>query len=289
MSIQFKCGYCSQYDDYDCKAGIDLCDCVDAIRENAVYNVDGILLLEEIYEEWGKECVDMILCDFPYTFKGKARVTANKWDIPIGIDRFWELAKLILKPNGVIALTATNPFSSYLVMSNLDMYKYEWIWEKDNGSNFVHVKHQPFRVHENILIFGKSPTTYNKSGNYMCYNPQFTYGKPYVMKRDGSDVENLAGFAGRTDTDNKDGKRYPRSIQKVNLERGLHPTQKPTELFEYLIKTHTDEGALVVDICAGSGTTAIAAIRTGRKYIVNDIEYKYFMTINERIKSEINK
>ena len=256
---------------------------------NKVFNIDAITLLEQIYEKYGEESVDMFLCDLPYTFKGKARVTANKWDLPIDIDRFFELTKKLLTKDGVIALTATNPFASYLIMNNLDMYKYEWIWEKDNGSNFVHVKHQPFRVHEQVLIFGKSPTTYNKLGNYMCYNPQFTYGKPYVMKRDGSDVENLAGFNGRTDTNNEDGKRYPRSVQKFNLERGLHPTQKPTELFEYLIKTHTNENDLVVDVCAGSGTTAISAIRTNRNYIVNDIEFKYYEIIKNRIESTYNK
>lgn len=283
MTIDFKCGSCAEYP--DCTMNVDMCDYAESIEVNRVYNMDAIQLLEQIYEEFGEESVDMFLCDLPYTFKGKARVTANKWDLPINIEKFFELTKKLLKPNGVIALTATNPFSSYLVMNNLDMYKYEWVWEKDNGSNFVHVKHQPFRVHETVLIFGKSPTTYNKAGNYMYYNPQFTYSTPYTMIRDGSDVENLCGFGGRTDTKNEDGKRYPRSVQKVNLERGLHPTQKPTRLFEYLIKTHCPEDGLVVDVCAGSGTTAISAIRTGRKYIVNDIEYKYYNTILNRINS----
>nr|WP_312985396.1 site-specific DNA-methyltransferase [Clostridioides sp.] len=231
----------------------------------------------------------MFLCDFPYTYKGKARVTANKWDTPIDIDRFFELAKILLKPNGVIALTATNPFSSYLVNKGLDMYKYEWVWEKDNGSNFVHVKHQPFRVHETILIFGKSPTTYNKKGNYMYYDPQFTYSNPYSMKRDMSDVQNLDGFKGRTNTENKDGKRYPRSVQKFNLERGLHPTQKPVTLFSYLINTHCPKDGLVVDICCGSGTTAVSCIDTERNYIVNDLESKFCDVTIDRIDKRNSK
>lgn len=245
------------------------------IQENKVYNLDAITFLECMYEGYGDESIEMFLVDFPYTFKGKNRVTANKWDIPVDIDRFFELALKMLTQNGVIALTASQPFSSYLVYNHLDYFKYEWIWEKDNGSNFVHVKHQPFKVHESVLIFGKAPTTYNKAEKYMIYNPQFTYDKPYSMKRDGSDVENLVGFNGRTDTINKDGKRYPRSVQKFNLERGLHPTQKPTKLFEYLIRTHTSEGDTVVDCCCGSGTTGVSAKRCGRNYIINDIELKY--------------
>lgn len=229
------------------------------------------------------ESIDMILSDLPYTFKGKHRVTGNKWDLPINLDKLWLEYNRLIKPHGAIVLTATNPFASYLVMSNLDMYKYEWIWEKDNGSNFVHVNYQPFRVHEQVLVFGKSATTYTKSGKNMKYNPQFTYSTPYVMKRDGSDVTNLVGFGGRADTDNKDGKRYPRSVQKFSLERGLHPTQKPTELFEYLIRTYTNDGDVVLDNCIGSGTTAIACLNTGRNFIGIEIEEKYVEIAKKRI------
>jgi len=257
----------------------------DGILENKIYNIDAITLLEQIYEEYGEESVDMFLCDLPYTFEGKKRVTANKWDLPIDMDKFWELTTKLLTKTGVVALTATQPFSSYLVMSNTPMFKFEWIWEKDNGSNFVHVKHQPFRVHESTLIFGKAPTTYNKNGLYMEYNPQMTQGSPYKIKRNG-DVENLAGFKGRTDTNNDDGLRYPRSVQKFNLERGLHPTQKPTDWFEYLIKTHSKEGGLIVDLTAGSGTTAIASIRSNRKYMVNDLLKKYYDIMVQRIHEE---
>ena len=189
----------------------------------------------------------------------------------------------MLTPEGCIALTAGQPFTSYLVMNHLEYFKYEWIWEKDNGSNFVHVKHQPFKVHESVLIFGKAPTTYNKAEKYMKYNPQFSYDKPYIIKQDGSDVENLEGFGGRTDTINADGKRYPRSVQKFNLERGLHPTQKPIKLFEFLINTYTDESGRVVDVCCGSGTTAKAARNTGRIYIVNDNNLDYVRITEKRL------
>ena len=139
--------------------------------------------MECLYEDYGDESIEMFLCDFPYSFN-KRRVTANKWDIPIDDKRFFEIAMKLLTPTGCIALTASQPFTSYLVINHLDCFKYEWIWEKDNGSNFVHVKHQPFKVHESVLIFGKAPTTYNKAEKYMTYNPQFTYGKPYTMYRD---------------------------------------------------------------------------------------------------------
>ena len=134
-----------------------------------------------------------------------------------------------------------------------------------------------------VLIFGKAPTTFNKNGNNLKYNPQFTYSKPYTVNRDNSDVTNLAGFSGRTSTSNLDGRRYPRTVQKFNLERGLHPTQKPVALFEYLIKTYTNEGDLVLDNCAGSGTTAIACLKTNRDYILMEQEEKYIDVINKRI------
>ena len=266
------------------------------IKNNNVYDYDAINLMELLLEERGEGCVNMILCDLPYTYKGKARVTANKWDTPIDTERFFELASYLLEENGVICLTATQPFTSHLVSTlermstndkysnvNLVNYKYEWIWEKDNGSNFVHVKHQPFRVHESILVFGKSATTYNKKGNYMCYNPQFTQGKPYSMKRK-SMTSNLATSKGYERTDGEyDGKRYPRSIQKFNLEKGLHPTQKPVSLFSYLINTHSNNGDLVLDVCCGSGTTAISCIETNRDYIVNDLDFNYYETTVKRI------
>lgn len=253
------------------------------IEYNSVFNLDAITFLEQVYEEYGDESVDMFLVDFPYTFKGKNRVTANKWDLPVNINRFFELALKMLTETGVIALTATNPFASYLVMNHLDTFKYEWIWEKDNGSNFVHTKYQPMKVHEQVLIFGKSATTYTKKGINMTYNPQMTKGKPYTVNRKGM-TENLATSNGYKRTSGKyEGVRYPRSVQKFNVEKGLHPTQKPVSLFEYLIKTYTNESDLVVDCCAGSGTTAIAAKNTNRNYIVNDNSLEYAELMEERI------
>lgn len=253
------------------------------IENNGVYCYDAIDFMRMAYEELGDESVNMFLVDFPYTFKGKSRVTANKWDLPVDTHEFFDLALKMLTPNGVIALTATNPFASYLISNHLDLFKYEWIWEKDNGSNFMHTKYQPMKVHEQVLIFGTAPTTYTKKGNSMKYNPQMTKGKPYKVSRKGM-TSNLAFSKGYKRTSGEyGGERYPRSVQRVNLERGLHPTQKPVELFEYLIRTYTDEDDLVVDCCAGSGTTAIAAINSNRNYIVNDIDHEYEKLINKRI------
>lgn len=238
----------------------------------------------EIMKQIPNKSVDMILCDLPYTFKGKKRVTANNWDLPIDDNILFDEYTRLLKNDGAIVLFATNPFAAYLIYNHLDLYKYDWVWEKDNGSNFVHVKHQPFRVHEYIVVFGFMPTTYNKTNNYMKYYPQFTYSTPYSITRDMSDVTNLCGFKGRTDTENKDGKRYPRSVQKFKSDRGLHPTQKPVELLEYLVKTYTNEGEIVLDNCMGSGSTGVACQNTNRKFIGIELEEKYFEIAVKRLK-----
>lgn len=255
-------------------------------ENNTIHNLDAITFLEQLYEDYGDGSIDMFLCDLPYTFKGKQRVTANKWDLPIDMDKFWEITTKMLTPEGAIVLTATNPFASYLIMNNIDMFKYEWVWEKDNGSNFVHVKHQPFKVHEQVLVFGKAPTTYNKKELYMTYNPQMTEGKPYKVNRKGM-TNNLATSEGYERTSGEyEGVRYPRSVQKFNVEKGLHETQKPVTLFEYLIKTYTNENDVIVDCCAGSGTTAVSCINTNRKYIVNDNNYEYYKVMENRIKND---
>lgn len=252
------------------------------IKENSVFNMDAITFLEQVYEEFGDESIDMFLVDFPYTFKRKNRVTANKWDLPVDTERFFELATKMLTKTGVIALTATNPFASYLVTNHMDMFKYEWIWEKDNGSNFTHVKYQPFKVHEQVLIFGKSATTYTKKGINMTYNPQYSKGKPYKVNRGGM-TSNLATSDGYERTSGEyDGKRYPRSVQKFSMEKGLHPTQKPVALFEYLIKTYTSDNGIVIDCCAGSGTTGVAAKNTGRRFILNDNDFASIETMQKR-------
>lgn len=211
------------------------------------------------------QSVDLILCDPPYGITGNR----DSWDKILPIDKLWAQYKRIIKPTGAIVLTAVNPFSALLVASNLEMYKYEWIWEKEQGSNFATVNHQPFRVHEQCLVFSYGKITYTPSGGYMEYHPQKTEGKPYSMKRGSKKpTENLASGKDYKLTDGDyDGMRHPRSVLYFPKETGLHPTQKPVPLFEYFINTYTEKGATVLDNCIGSGTTAVACVRTDRNFI----------------------
>ena len=219
----------------------------------------------EIMKDIPTGSVDMILCDLPYG------TTACKWDTIIPLELLWEQYERVIKDNGAIVLTASQPFTSALVSSNYKKFRYEWIWEKNQGVNFLLAKKQPLKVHENILVF------YKKLPNY---NPQMETGKPYKSgKGDSGEVTNKVK---KIQTKNK-GTRYPKTVKKIKREFGLHPTQKPVALFEYLIKTYTNEGETVLDNCIGSGTTAIASINTNRNYIGIEKEKEYVDIANERI------
>ena len=228
---------------------------------NNIYNGDCLELMKEIQSG----SIDMILCDLPYG------TTACKWDTIIPFEPLWAQYKRIIKDNGAIVLTASQPFTSALVMSNPKMFKYEWIWEKAVGSNFAALKYQPMKEHENILVFGKGTTIYNPikeerkgSGKQ---RQKAGYANSKATAKTGQFIGGIMDATKRTN--DYDELRYPSSIQYFNnrdKDRGMHPTQKPTELFEYLIKTYTNEGDLILDNCAGSGTTAIACINTNRNY-----------------------
>ena len=168
-----------------------------------------------------------------------------------------------------------------------DLYKYDWVWEKENGTNAPNVNYQPFRVHEFIFIFGKGRVT-NGTRIPMKYNPQKTEGKPYKQKS-GRISENWKGGLNNIITDNKDGSRHPKTIQKFNRDRGYHPTQKPVALLEYLIKTYTNENDLVLDNCMGSGSTGVACINTNRNFIGIELDEKYFKIAKERINNIVRK
>ncbi len=229
--------------------------------------------------------VDMILCDLPYG------TTPASWDSRIDIKRLWEQYERIIKDNGAIVLTSQQPFTSLLICSNLKLYKYNWVWEKDNGTNFLNSKFQPLKVTEDICVFGKGATSFVKNKLNMNYNPQFTKGKPYNCKS-GNQKSNSAvvrgGKGGREDVGGfltkSDGKRYPKNLIKFNRDKEkLHPTQKPLELFKYLIKTYSNEGDLVLDNCIGSGTTAVACKQLKRDYIGIEKESEYIKISNERL------
>ncbi len=209
--------------------------------------------------------------------------TSNKWDVIIPLEPLWEQYKRITKPNAIIALTASQPFSSMLVMSNLEMFKHEWIWIKNRGSNFANTVREPFKEHEQVLIFSKGKWVYNKQ----------------MQERTGTGLDRVKyDFNTVTESENyrvfdrpSDSKgkvlRVPSSHQKFNTEVGLHPTQKPVPLFEYLIKTYTNEGDLVLDNACGSGTTGIACLNLKRKFILIEKEMKYYDVTKNRIQEHL--
>ena len=209
--------------------------------------------------------VDMVLADPPYG------TTACKWDSVIPLEPMWEQLKRIIKPNGAIVMTASQPFTTTLIASNMKMFSCQWIWEKEQGVNFMLAKKQPMKVHEDVIVFSKKQPT---------YNPQMTSGKPYISGK--GDSGEVTGSVKKVQTKNN-GTRYPRSIQKINRETGLHPTQKPVALMEYLIKTYTNEGDTVLDNCMGSGTVGVACKNLNRKFIGIEKDETYFKIAQDRI------
>ena len=241
---------------------------------NKIYNEDCLEGMKRIDDK----SIDMILCDLPYG------TTACKWDTVIPFVPLWKQYKRIIKDNGTIVLTASQPFTSDLVMSNVKMFKYELIWCKTSSADFVNAKNRPMKSHENILIFSNGNFA-NRCKNKMVYNPQ---GLIKIEKfRKVCKKPDIIGA--RKNQDNKlylqDAKNYPLSWKIMpNDYDKLHPTQKPVTLFEYLIKTYTNEGNLVLDNCMGSGTTAIACVNTKRNYIGFELDKGYFDIAEKRIK-----
>ena len=244
------------------------------IELNKIYNEDCLEGMKRIPDK----SVDMILADLPYG------TTRNKWDSIIPLDLLWEQYDRIIKDNGAIVLTAQTPFDKVLGCSNLKLLRYEWIWEKTTSTGFLNAKKMPMKAHENILVFYKKLPK---------YNPQKTTG--HIRKvssaehKIGSKVTSNYGEHGLTGYDSTE--RYPRSIQVFPTDKqktAVHPTQKPVALFEYLVKTYTDEGETVLDNVMGSGTTAVACINTDRNYIGFEMDTNYFNLANERIEKHLS-
>lgn len=203
--------------------------------------------------------------------------TQCKWDIVIPFEPLWEQYKRIIKPNRAIVLTGCEPFSSMLRLSNLKMFKYDWIWDKVKGTGFLNAKRQPMRNHEIISVFYRGQS---------IYNPQKTYGHERKKSYRSKDLQTDVYGQMNNDYMYESTERYPRSIQVFSTDTqnsSLHPTQKPVALFEYLIKTYTNEGDLVLDNCAGSFTTAIACENTNREWICIEKDEKYCNIGLERI------
>lgn len=235
---------------------------------NTIYNEDCLVGMKRIPDE----SVDMILCDLPYG------TTQNKWDSIIPLEPLWEQYERVIKDNGAIVLTASQPFTTKLISSNMDLFKYTWVWNKKKPGNFMLAKYQPMKIHEDIVVFSKEAHNYypiktprKKIKESKNYGYRDNFGK---LKNDGLT---------RSYTH-----RNPQSIIEVSnaSQKGRqHPTQKPVALFEYLIKTYTNKGEIVLDNCMGSGTTAIACLNADRQYIGFELDEDYYNIANERIES----
>jgi len=237
----------------------------------------------ELMKDIPSGSIQLILADLPYN------VTGLKWDSIIPLDKLWEQYERITKPNGAIVLTAIQPFTTELIVSNRKMFKYTWVWNKVKPGNFLTAKLKPMQNHEDIVVFSKANTA-NCNKNNMLYIPQLEKrdkARKYKKEAD-SDIyarKNTTSIEYTTDF------KYAKSILEIsnaNQKNKLHPTQKPIELFEYLIKTYTNENDLVLDNTAGSGTTAIACLNTNRQFIVMEKEQKYYDIILKRV-GDFNK
>ena len=262
------------------------------IENITLLNGDCLKMMKEIPDN----SIDMVLCDLPYG------TSASSWDKKLPMNDLWNEYKRIIKHNRAIVLFSQQPFTSLLITSNIEMWKYNWIWEKDNGTNFMNSHFCPLKITEDICVFGNGATSFVKNGENLIYNPQFSEGKPYSIIS-GNQKSNSAvvrgGKGGRDDVGGykteSDGKRYPKNLIKFNRDKDkLHPTQKPVSLCEYLIQTYTNEGDVVLDNCMGSGTTGIACLNTNRKFIGMELDDTYFEIAKKRIeeadiKSKIHK
>jgi site-specific DNA-methyltransferase (adenine-specific) len=235
----------------------------------------------EILPTLADKSVDAIITDLPYG------TTACKWDVIIPFDAMWEQVKRLCK--GAFVTTASQPFTSVLIMSNVKWFKYEWIWSKNYGGNFATLRHQPNKTHENVVVFSKNGHTYNpilqKTESVEALRRALSPGKSSAIHRAGGKKSEHLPSLVRVDGSFKEFVN-PKSVQQfkgVPKQHIEHPTQKPVELYEYLVKTYTNIGDVVLDFCMGSGTTGVACVNTGRQFIGIEKEPKYFEIAQKRI------
>lgn len=228
----------------------------------------------ELMKDIADKSIDMILCDLPYG------ATSCKWDVIIPFESLWEQYERIIKDNGVIVLFGSEPFSSKLRLSNLKMYKYDWIWDKKTGLGFLDSKYRPLKQHEIISVFSKGGCS-NGSKIQMKYHPQGLI--PTTKKNSNTQSRILNSEPKKRKNLDTKYTNYPKTILTYDRERGLHPTQKPVKLLEYLIKTYTNEGETVLDNCMGSGSTGVACKNTNRNFIGIELDEKYFNIAKDRI------
>ena len=229
-------------------------------------NDECISLMEKMKEN----SVDMVFCDLPYG------TTQNNWDVIIPFEKLWSCYNNIVKENGAIILTASQPFTSLLISSNIKNFKFEWIWKKTIGSGQLNIKRQPLKQHENILVFYRKPP---------CYNEQKTKGEPYKITRKNGTLKKSNYGEQKEHSKENEGYRHAQSIIEIPNPRkkGGHPTEKPVSLCEYFIKTYSNEGDVVLDNCMGSGSTGVACINLNRNFIGIEMDKDYFDKAKERL------
>lgn len=246
-----------------------------------LYNGDCLEIMKSI----PTSSVDMILCDLPYG------TTACSWDSIIPFNLLWDEYRRIITPIGAIVLTASQPFTSALIMSNVEWFKYAWVWEKTRATGHVHSKNKPMKSHEDVCVFSPGTTVHaSQSTRRMTYNPQGTITVDKESFRpsrgkSGSDVT-CSLRPSHKETLHQTVSNFPRSVLKIASEHNVgafHPTQKPLELMEYMVKTYTEEDMTVLDNCMGSGTTGVACKNLGRKFIGIELDETYFNIAKNRI------
>ena len=246
--------------------------------DTKIYKGDCLELMKEI----PNESIDLICCDPPYG------TTSIKWDSVLDFNKMWDQYDRIIKPKGVMCLFGSQPFSAQLICSKLEWFRYELVWNKNKCGSPGLAKKRPMKTHENIQIFNT-----NAGGTY---NPHMTEGTPFKRKSKnkegyvGKKNDHGYGLKPRKEFENK-GTRYPKSILNISrnfsAQQQIHPTQKPVPLMEWLIKTYSNEGEIVLDNCMGSGSTGVAAVRLNRKFIGMEYDDQYFEICQERIPIDI--
>ena len=225
---------------------------------------DCLVLMSNIQDK----SIDMILCDLPFAS------TRNKWDCLIPFEELWKHYERIIKDNGAIVLFCDGMFTAKLLISNPKLWRYNLVWNKQRGCDFLNANVKPLKSHEDIAVFYKKKPTYNK---------QYWYSTPYKRTKNGSLSTNY-GFRNEAFSESEDGKRNPLSILSFPRDSDrLHPTQKPVPLLEWLIKTYTNEGDLILDNCCGSGSTGVACLNTNRRFIGMELDEKYLQISKERL------
>ena len=256
------------------------------LEVNNIYHGDCLELMQHIPDK----SIDMILCDLPWLYG----TTTNKWDTIIPLDRLWEQYERIIKGNGAIVLTGSQPFTTYLINSNMKLFKYTWYWVKSKPNGWQHAKNKPMTKVEDVCVFSKAPI-----GHFSLLGEKRMKYYPQGIKPSGKKTikatkhgKNLGARPNQVGKEYESFTGFPHNvleIQNVFGKQAAHPTQKPVALFEYLIKTYTNEGETVLDNCMGSGTTAIACMNTNRNYIGFELDEEYYKASLDRIKEHENK